>query len=122
MTPAPPAPPPPTIKGLPEGVELVHIGLAQKGDFELINELNDSVSRIYPGPRAGASSGIVVKPAEGYAFVADVKNMCYRVAKKLPEPLTITARLRFVVENQMDADAINERLEQLKNLPGYQAE
>lgn len=122
MTPAPPPPPLPTIKGLPEGVELVHIGPAQKDDFELINEIDDKglpVSRIYPGPRLGASSGIIVKPAEGYTFVADIKTMSYRVVKKLPEVMTITIHAKFLVDNQLDADVVNDRMEELKKLPGY---
>jgi hypothetical protein len=125
VTPAPPPPPLPTIKGLPEGVELVHIGAAKEGDYELINEVDDQgapVSRIYPGPRLGASSGIIVKPADGYTFVADIKTLSYRVVKKLPEPMTITVHARFLVDNQLDADMVDERMEQLKKLPGYQAE
>ena len=122
MIPAPPPPPLPTIKGLPEGVELVHIAPAKEGDYELINEVENGVpvSRIYPGPRLGASSGIIVKPADGYTFVVNIKTLSYSVVKKLPEPLTITANAKFVVDNEMDAEAVNDRLEQLKKLPGYQ--
>jgi len=111
------------IKGLPEGVELVQIGVAKADDFELINEVDPktgvSVTRIYQGMRPGAASGVIVKAADGWSFRCDPKTMSFFPVKNFPA-LSITATASFSVTNSFDQDAVKSALEKLKQVPGFQ--
>lgn len=107
----------PPVAGLPEGVELVKIGVATKDDYEIVG------GRILKGPRPLAASGVIVKPAEGYIFVEkkfDIKTYetQYAAVKQI-DPATVKETLTFTVDNQGDLDAVNAGLAHLKTLPGF---
>lgn len=111
------------IKGLPDGVELVKIGVATADDYELINEVDpktgQGIARIYHGVRPGASSGIIVKPAEGWSFRADIRTMSFVPVKMFAQPLTISATAKFAVDSDYDEQTVKQALEKLKALPGF---
>lgn len=105
--------PEPAMKGLPEGVDFVEFRTAAEEDFELVG------GEIFRGHRAGAASGVIVKPAEGYTFRADIRKIgTYFAVKKLPNT-EIVATVKFVVDNSFDLETVNGRLEKLKDLPGF---
>lgn len=119
MTPAPP------VAGLPEGVELVRIGLAGDEDFELVG------GTIFRGKRAGAASGVIVRPAKGYTFqplqtwggitqlwIPGPPN-AFMVAKQLEVPEMITATLKIAVTDASEKKIVEDALEALKSLPGF---
>ena len=114
--------PQPPIKGLPDGVVLVRIGVATDDDYEITNHV-DPVSReataiIYKGPRAGAASGVIVAPAEGYVFRPNIKTMGYDPVKVFPAK-TIKATVEFSVSNSYDEQTVVLALEKLKQVPGF---
>ena len=66
------------IPDLPEGVDIVKVGMAGREDFEFIG------GRIEKGPRSNAQ--VIVKPQKGYDFVFDIERNCYAVQKVEVEP------------------------------------
>lgn len=114
----------PVIKGLPEGLEFVEIGIAGDNDFELVDGI------IHKGKRDLAASGVLVKPAAGWTFQpaarADVRTFTlvpgppdtYMTVKGI-ETETIKATLIVAVTNQIDKDIALGCIEQLKKLPGF---
>lgn len=100
------------IKGLPEGVELVRLGTAGDEDYELVGE------QIFKGPRAGAASGVIVQPAQGYIFRVDIRSLSFVPVKMIP----ITKRtftVEFAVDNELDLRLILDRVDKLKDIPGF---
>ena len=106
----------PPVAGLPIGVELVKFGAATADDYELVNEL--SGTKIYKGPRVGAASGVIVKPADGYAFRFDIRSLSYFVVKEIPAT-TIIINAKFVVTNDFDRQSVDVLLGHIKSMPGY---
>lgn len=107
---------PQLIAGLPVGIELVKFDTAGAEDYELISD-NTGV-HIMKGPRIGAASGVIVKPAQGYSFRYDIRSMSYFAVKNIP-PKTITAVVKFVVTNDYDEQSVEVLMNRLKTMPGF---
>jgi hypothetical protein len=107
----------PLVYGLPAGVELVRIGLAEENDYEIVG------NAIYKGPRQLAASGVIVKPADGYTFEKSKFDMnSYSdtyIVTKIIDPTTVKQTVTFTVANQADLDAVHSALEALKKLNGF---
>lgn len=123
--------PDPQVKGLPEGVEFTGSFLpASADDFELIREGPDAY--IYKGIRAGAASGVTVRPAAGYVFVQtgfeqyfDIKaykqvnaRPMFVATKSLP-PKTMTLTVKFSITNELQATQMETSLKAIPEMPGY---
>jgi hypothetical protein len=106
------------IPGMPEGVSAIRFGIASADEFELT--MAGDNPQIEKGVREGSISQLIVKPAEGYEFVYDIRRHTFRPVKKLAEPVTINAAVKFTVTNQIELDAIHDRLDRLKEMPGFQ--
>ena len=122
----------PVIKGLPEGVKWTGDFLpATKDDYEIISTPTGQV--IYKGVRPGAPSGVKVEPEDGYVFVQIGHEMIFdpktnvpeagrpqfQPAKKLDPPKTTTITVKFSVNNQLDADALEAAIKGIPNMAGY---
>ncbi len=70
------------------------------------------------GPRAGAASGVIVRPANGYAFRYDIRSLSYFAVRQIPAK-TIVASFKFVVTNDYDAQSVEVLLDRLKSMAGY---
>lgn len=107
-----------TIKGLPEGVEMVEIkaGPAGPDEFEIL--ALGGATQIWKGPHTGAASGIIVKPAPGYTFRQDIRTLSYFPVKTIPSE-TIQQTVKFIVTTDYDAQTVKDFLEKLKLLPGF---
>lgn len=118
--------------GLPEGVGLVDFKAAGPGDYEL-SRGTDGEFHIYKGVRpGGAGASFRVKPVDGYEFVqvgieqvADIKAFTvegrprFAAVKKLaPQRIQILAQ--FTVTNQVAADEIRAKYEELRTLAGFE--
>lgn len=112
------------VPGLPEGIEAYRFGTAAENEFELVGQT------IYKGERAGAASGVIVRPAKGYTFQPkrsfDIRNFTvvdgpegsYMVVKQ-DEPTVITATLKVSVNNSFDEGVVDSVLSALNSLPGF---
>lgn len=112
------------IEGLPEGIEAYRFGTAKEDEFELVGAI------IYKGERAGAASGVIVRPAKGFTFqpakISDIRNFTvidgpegtYMVVKQ-SDPITITATLKVQVTNSFDQGIVDGVLKALEGLPGF---
>lgn len=108
------------IPGLPEGVECVRIGTATADDYEITNSVHtDDPPSITKGPRIGSATQIIVRPAAGWEFRFDIRTLSFRLVKKLDTPLEITRTVKFVVSNALDQGIVEDRLDSLKDLPGW---
>lgn len=115
----------PSIKGLPEGVEFLELGVAGDNDFELVGDL------IFKGRRPNAASGVLVKPADGYTFQpsmkADIRNFVlvrgpensFMPVKQMAQALTVEATATFAFTNESDKDIAMAAIAELKGLPGF---
>ncbi len=111
-----PTAPQPQVAGLPEGVELVGLRAATADDYELVRD--DKGPHILKGPRAGAASGVIVKPADGYKFVFDLREYGFLAIKQIaPKNIVVTAK--FTVDNVYDEETINGLIERMKSVPGF---
>ena len=102
----------PPVKGLPEGVDLVRIGIAADEDYEIVG------GKIFKGPRAGAASGVIVQPAQGYMFHADIRDLSYFPVKIIP-PETVKATVTFTYSNSYDQEGVEKALKFLESIPGF---
>lgn len=100
------------IKGLPEGVEVVRIGLAGEDDYELVGD------KISKGRRMGAASGVIVKPLEGYSFRFNILDLNY-IAVKTFAPLNIKATASFTVTDSYDKQTVDSYLKRISDIPGF---
>jgi hypothetical protein len=109
------------IDGLPEGVEAIRFGVPKPEEYVIENDpVGPEPLQITKGPRlAGTVSSVIVAPADGYEFVYRLRTLDFAPVKKM-EPLTITASAKFVVTNEVDKGIVEDRIEDLKKLPGYQ--
>lgn len=101
------------IEGLPEGVELVRVGIPRADEFELYGT---SISK---GPRGDSVSQLVVRPAQGWEFKYDIRAYGYVPTLMLTKPLVMTATVTFRVNNRSDWNEVNDGLNALAKLPGY---
>lgn len=121
--------------GLPEGVELIDFKAAGAEDFELSRGI-DGELHIYQGARlGGAGASFRIKPANGYEFVqigaeqvADIKAFetrngrpRFQAVKKLA-PQVIHVAAVFLISNQIAADAIHAKYDEMRQLAGFQGE
>jgi hypothetical protein len=106
------------IPGLPEGIDVVRIGIAKVEEFEIINQIDGSV-RIVKGRREGTNTQVIVKPADGFAFAFDIRTLSYNIVKLLTQPREITATLKFSVMTEEDTKLVEDALDRLRQLPGY---
>lgn len=103
----------PEIKGLPEGVTCVRIGIATPDEYEIYGD------EITKGARAGSITQIIVEPAPGWMFWYDIRSLSFRPVKKLAAPTSVTASVKFTVENQRDLDTVNGFLDRAREIPGF---
>ena len=114
----------PPVAGMPEGTELVRIGVAGDDDFELVGPL------ILKGKRAGAASGVIVRPAKDYTFqpakffdmktfqlVDGPKDSYMPVMQEVSKEITVT--LKVSITNSFDEKVLSDTLAALKGLPGF---
>jgi len=117
------------LQGIPEGVEVIDYLPASSDDFELLRFFDDPI--IIKGGRPHASISIRVKPAQGYCFIegkllqqADIRALgtttlqTYSATKVLP-PTVIMATIKFSVENAIDQAAVEQALEGLRQVRGF---
>ena len=107
------------IPGLPEGVEAVRFGIAGPEDFEVTMGESCGI-QITKGVRQGTTTQVIVKPSPGYEFKYDIRSLTFRAVKKLDNPVEITRTVKFIVTNALDQGIVEDRLDALKDLPGYQ--
>jgi hypothetical protein len=113
----PQGPPKPPVEGLPEGVDLVRIGLPKENEYYILNSTEGPC--VYQGQHANMAGAVVVKASEGYTFRANIRTGGYDVVKLLPKPLEITATMTFSVNNSYDQDTVKAFLEKAKHVPGF---
>ena len=117
------------LQGIPEGVEVIDYLPAGPDDFELVRYFDETL--IVKGGRPNVAISIRVKPAVGYCFIegrllsqADIRSLnvvtlqTYCATKILP-PTVITATIKFSVENAIDQAAVEQALEGLRQLRGF---
>lgn len=107
------------IPGLPEGVEVIRIGIAGPEDFEIVGTAEPGVHLITKGARAGSMSQIIVRPAPGYQFLWNLRSLSFDAVKTFEAPAIMERTVKFSVTNQRDLDAVNDALDRIKALPGY---
>lgn len=115
----------PAVAGMPEGIDLVRIGVAGDEDFELVGTF------IYKGTRPGAASGVIVRPAKGFTFqplqsfdikafkLVDGPPNTFMVVKQMEIPTMITATVKVAVANSFEQKIVENTLDALKGLPGF---
>lgn len=104
------------LAGLPEGVELVSFGTAGPEDYE-ISRHPDGSTTISKGVRPLASSGVIVRAAEGYIFKQDIRTLNYYPVKRLAEPLKLTATGIFQVNDAEEEAAVRQLFGRARSLP-----
>lgn len=108
------------IEGLPEGVELVRIGVCGPEEFEVTNDpTNENPPIISKGPRQGSNTQVIVRPAPGFKFSFDIRGYHFQIEKLLAQPREIAASFRFKVETEQDTQIVEKALESLRKLPGF---
>jgi hypothetical protein len=115
----PQGPPKPPVEGLPEGVDLVRIGLPKDAEFYILSDHNGPC--VYQGQHANMAGAVVVKASEGYTFRANIRTGGYDVVKLLPKPLEIAATLKFTVNNSYDEATVRAYLDKAKQVPGFES-
>ena len=93
-----------SIAGLLPGVEMVRIGTAGPEEFE---QVGDSLLK---GPRG--MSSVIVKPADGWSFVFDIKANVYRPVA------TLASRKIFLIQFEATTKTDLDHLEAIKRMPG----
>lgn len=118
------------IPGLPEGIEVTRIGIADANEYEVTNDpTNPDPPLITKGARPGSASQIVIRPAEGYAFkqkrIFDIRQFewidqpFYDVVRVLKTPAEISGLFKFSVDTEEDRQMILKVFERLQATPGY---
>ncbi len=118
------------IEGLPEGIEVVRIGNPRPGDIEILRHEEEFYYQTALDRGHTSTAQVIVKAIEGYELRPkrqfDIRTYesveiqgAFTLVKILDEPQEIVATLKFRCETQQDADAIEERLADVRRLPGY---
>lgn len=129
-----------TIKGLPEGTELIGMFPATADDYSVMNGFDGKY--IAKGARNGSAIDAIVKPALGYAFIPDGLESTnpqamtngrpkFAVVKLLgqfsndgsqftPQSKAITVTAKFLVANELHEAQLEEAIKGLPEMPGFQ--
>lgn len=110
-----------TIPGLPQGVELVRIGVAEAEDFELTSDAG--AHAITKGPRAGSMAQVIVRPVAGWTFVPFFDARMYRQVFVPSQALAAPEEtvLKFVATSTFEKEKIAQAVEAAKTVPGFVA-
>jgi hypothetical protein len=90
------------IEGLPEGVEVIRFGLPGPEDFTIIKNHDGDI--YYQKGSSPPTSCVAVRAINGFEFVYDPPNSCYRLDKSLDKPEAITKTFTVTVQTQRQKD------------------